>query len=73
MLLAVLMCLSLVACGQQETTDNGSSSDATQQGGTAWPEHAIEMVIPYSAGGDTDTWGRTFVQHRNPLWRTTHC
>lgn len=63
MLLAVLMCLSLVACGQQETTDNGSSSDATQQGGTAWPEHAIEMVIPYSAGGDTDTWGRTFVQH----------
>lgn len=69
--MAVLMVLSTVACGGQENTSEPSSTGSESSNEVApipdeadieWPTQPIEMIVPYSAGGDTDTWGRVWAQ-----------
>lgn len=55
--LVLLMLLSLAACGGGTTPSTAPSTDPTEP--TAWaPSQAVELVIPYSAGGASDLLGR---------------
>lgn len=47
--------LLLAACGG----DKGESQ-GTETGGSNFPEKAIEIIVPYAAGGGTDTLARSF-------------
>lgn len=57
-LLAAAMCLSLAACGG----DNSASS-----GEGAWPSSTVTVILPYGAGGDTDTYCRQLFQRIGAL------
>lgn len=70
-ILATAMCLALAACGGNGSTGGGNagggnagntSGGNTGGGGAAetdWPsKQAVTVVLPYSAGGDTDTYCR---------------
>lgn len=63
-LLAAAMCLSLAACGggSSSTPNNASSNagpgNAAGGGDTDWPKETVTLTVPYSAGGDTDTYCR---------------
>lgn len=52
--LAMSCTLLLSACG------NGSSSNSNSgnSGGDSWPTSTVSVVLPYNAGGDTDTYCR---------------
>lgn len=47
LLLAFAMVFSLCACGNNDEPEE-----------IAWPEKDIQLIIPYGAGGDTDTYAR---------------
>ena len=48
----ILVLTTLTACG-------GSSDGTKEAGGTTWPSKgAVTVTVPYSAGGDTDTYCR---------------
>lgn len=47
-LVALMALATLTAC----------SGTANTEGGTDWPKGAVTVVVPYSAGGDTDTYCR---------------
>lgn len=53
--LALVMALSLVACGSSKTDASGSGSDAA---GDWKPEKTINIYMTHGAGGDTDYMGR---------------
>lgn len=57
---AAMLCSALAGC-------NGSSSNAQQSGdGSAtdsWPSKSIQMIVPMSAGGDTDFNARTYAKY----------
>ena len=73
MILALVMtCALLTACGGSDNgntdtntntetaapADNGSTDAAPAAAETDWPKDNVTMVVPYSAGGDTDTYCR---------------
>ncbi|OFO61136.1 hypothetical protein HMPREF3023_02800 [Peptoniphilus sp. HMSC075B08] len=51
--LATLSCLLFTACNNSNNKD-ASTSDS----GVDWPKDTVTVVVPYSAGGDTDTYAR---------------
>lgn len=51
-LVALMLLGSLVACGGSKTAE----------GGTDWPKGTVTVVVPYSAGGDTDTYCRAMCE-----------
>lgn len=53
LILALVMALTLVACGSQEPAGDDQAPVENP-----WPEKTIEIIIPYSPGGDTDTYAR---------------
>lgn len=61
MALALCMSLSLAACGGSNS--GAASSGAASTGGGEWPAKAINLVVPWSAGGDTDFHARTLGQY----------
>lgn len=71
--LALVMLMSLAACGSNDSIDTSaadtstdttstdtsdSSAEANTSEDIAWPEQAIEIVVPYATGGDTDAYAR---------------
>ena len=50
MLLALVMALSLVACGSK-TDDSG---DANNDAAASYPTKNVNVIVPFSAGGNTD-------------------
>ena len=61
--LAMAMTLMLTGCGTKDGGGNAGGSGAPGGSGssnteTDWPKETVTMVVPYSAGGDTDTYCR---------------
>lgn len=52
--LALLMVLSLAACGGKDTASDGGSQDAQQTADASWPEKEITIIQPWSLGGGPD-------------------
>ena len=68
--LALALAVSLAACGNgNQSTPNtnnpgsGTSSSTPPATGTDWPTKPINLVVPWSAGGDTDFHARTLAQY----------
>lgn len=75
-ILAAAMCLSLAACGGNGSTPPANSnpgsaangSGAPSAGGdTDWPNSTVTVILPYGAGGDTDTYCRQLFQRIGEL------
>lgn len=62
--LAMSCTMLLTGCGGNKAPtsapdNSGSQTEVSAEPtGTAWPEETVTMVVPYSAGGDTDTYCR---------------
>lgn len=65
--LAMTLVVALAGCGSNAApTDDddqqaGNEAESTQE--IDWPQKAITVVVPASAGGDTDSYARIFGQH----------
>lgn len=66
LILAMVMALSMVACGAQTTTTQTPS--AGQNAETTWPTSDITIIVPAAAGGGTDIFARAIA---DGLQRTT--
>ena len=55
LLLALILVLSLAACGK---TAEPAAGNGSQNQGADWPKKTIQVVVPYNAGGDTDIYAR---------------
>lgn len=54
--LALTMLLALSACGQKTApTESSDPQEEVQDQTLDWPKKTIEITIPFSAGGDSDT------------------
>lgn len=51
--LVALTCALLVGCSSDKGKDTASSEE-----GVNWPTDTVTVVVPYGAGGDTDTYAR---------------
>lgn len=60
MALTMMCALLLTGCGNQSSSSGSTDQSADKSGAseTDWPTETITMVLPYSAGGDTDTYCR---------------
>ena len=68
MILALAMALTLAACGgsssssstpaASSTPADSSTPAASSDGNADWPKGTVSVVVPYNAGGDTDTYCR---------------
>ena len=67
-LLAAAMCLSLAACGSSNSSASAPASStpaasaSAASGETEWPTGTVSVILPYKAGGDTDTYCRALFQ-----------
>src|SRR5699024_10165496 len=50
----IMLALSLIGCSEE------TSSDSEKKDNDNYPNKSIELVVPYSAGGGTDTVARAF-------------
>jgi len=59
-LLIAIMCFSVVGCSvsQSNTPNNTPSENSSEEPKIDYPIKPITMIIPYGAGGGTDTYGR---------------
>ena len=66
LILALCMVMALCACGQnaapaateEPAAADAPAADASAETDIAWPEAAVEFVIPANPGGDTDLTSR---------------
>ena len=65
--LAMSCTMLLTGCGSKEASapapapapeNNTQTEQPAEPTGTPWPEETVTVVVPYSAGGDTDTYCR---------------
>ena len=58
--LALVMTMAVVLTGCGSSGDKSSTNTSASGSGSAtdWPKETVTMVVPYSAGGDTDTYCR---------------
>ncbi|SNS85694.1 Tripartite-type tricarboxylate transporter, receptor component TctC [Anaerovirgula multivorans] len=66
MLVFVLLIASLAACAPSKTEDTSSEEPLEATNGDAgykWPVKTIELIVPASAGGDTDFNARTMAKY----------
>lgn len=58
--LALVMTMAMVLTGCSSGGDKSSTNTSASGSGseTDWPKETVTMVVPYSAGGDTDTYCR---------------
>ena len=57
LILVLLMVFAVfAACGSKTETKTETKSETKTE--TSWPKNAVTVVVPYSAGGDTDTYCR---------------
>lgn len=64
---AILSVLVLVACSDKESASDNAGTEGGQSNKAAaknadFPEKAIEIIVPYSAGGNTDTLARVIAE-----------
>lgn len=59
--LALTLSLTLASCGSGTSSGSSSSSGSGDSG--SWPDKSINLVVPWSAGGDTDFHARTLAQY----------
>lgn len=52
LVLALAMVLTLVACGNQNNTDDINGGDTQQTTKLDWPKKNITIICPYSAGAE---------------------
>ena len=57
--LSLALGLSLTACSNGGTSSQSSTSGQDGSSSVDWPTKAINFVVPWSAGGDTDFFART--------------
>lgn len=66
--LALCLSLSLVSCGNSNggtsnaDSNTAGSGSAAGETGSNWPTKPISLIVPWSAGGDTDFHARTLAQ-----------
>ncbi|WMJ83716.1 tripartite tricarboxylate transporter substrate binding protein [Oscillospiraceae bacterium LTW-04] len=53
-----LTCIMFTSCGNSSNSAPSASGNGTGTAETDWPKETVTMVVPYSAGGDTDTYCR---------------
>lgn len=65
LLLVSLLLASLVGCSPSANTsgDTGSGENKTSDSGSNWPKSAVEIVLPYSPGGEVDLSARIFAKY----------
>lgn len=56
--IALAMSLSLMLAAGCNNSGSNTSTSGGSSGETDWPKETINMVLPYAAGGDTDTYCR---------------
>lgn len=60
LILVLLMVFAVfAACGSKTETETKTETKSETKTETSWPKNAVTVVVPYSAGGDTDTYCRT--------------
>ena len=52
----------LTACGGSSTAGSTAGSAAAAAGDVNWPTTSVSVILPYKAGGDTDTYCRALFQ-----------
>ena len=52
----------LTACGGSSTAGSTAGSAAAATGDVNWPTTSVSVILPYKAGGDTDTYCRALFQ-----------
>ena len=65
-IVAAVMVLVMTACGGTTEDPKDASSvetTSTEAQKIEWPEKAIQIVVPYAAGGDTDYYARTTAKY----------
>lgn len=68
MLLAGTMVIGMAACGNNADAGGGNSGGSGSEGGTDWPQKTVNIVVPYSAGGDSDFNARTMAEQLSKEW-----
>jgi tripartite-type tricarboxylate transporter receptor subunit TctC len=56
-IIVVVMCFSVAGCTVTKSNDSSSNTDSEQEK-IDYPTKPITMIVPYGAGGGTDTYGR---------------
>ena len=56
--LVMTMAVVLTGCGSSGNKSSTNTSASVSGSATDWPKETVTMVVPYSAGGDTDTYCR---------------
>jgi len=75
-ILMLSMVLSVTACSPSNESNQTASSGAqtTSEVGAQdvdWPKRGIELIVPLSAGGDTDFYARTYARYLEKVLGTT--
>lgn len=70
MFLALVMILSLAACGAEKETEDSPEQDTTvttpetpDETDVAWPEKTVTIVVPFNNGGDSDFNARVLTEY----------
>ena len=61
-LLAALMVASLSGCAGGASKNDGKSTSGSNSG-SGWPKKTLTIVVPFSAGGDTDFHARLYAKY----------
>ncbi|HWP51765.1 MAG TPA: tripartite tricarboxylate transporter substrate binding protein [Clostridia bacterium] len=61
LVLSLLLTMGLAACGN--SASSSAASEKSSSSGSSWPSKPITLVVPWSAGGDTDFHARTLGQY----------
>ncbi|HCJ75061.1 MAG TPA: hypothetical protein DHV88_01240 [Roseburia sp.] len=59
--LATMMALAVVAMGSLGCGGNNAKQAASNKKDVNWPTKPVQVIVPFSAGGDTDYNGRIMV------------
>lgn len=67
--LSMTCALLLTGCGNSGSGNSGNSANAATSGSgeTNWPTGTVTVILPYGAGGDTDTYCRQLFQRIGSL------
>lgn len=77
LLLIAALALSLVACGSSAPASSAAPAASTETsanesaGDVKWPTGTVTVILPYKAGGDTDTYCRALFQRVGDNMGTT--
>ena len=67
-LFAAILAGTLLLGGCANKTTNDGSGNGSGSGGSAYPEKSVQFIIPYAAGGGTDTLARLLASSMEQSW-----